>query len=114
MSVLRLALPLAALLVAGPALAQQPADHAQHHPPAAAAAPAADQPAADKPADDMHARCQQIMGAKMAGPPPHDHAKDKMGHAVGMKGAPPSKEEMAAMHQRCAEMMAKSEAPAKK
>jgi len=105
MSVLRLALPLAALLAAGPALAQAPpADHAQHHPPAAA----------EKPADDMHARCQSMMGAKMAGPPPHDHAKDKMGHAVGMKGTPPSKEEMAAMHKRCAEMMAKTEAPAKK
>lgn len=105
MSVLRLALPLAALLVAGPALAQAPADHAQHHPPAAAA---------DKPADDMHARCQAMMGAKMAGPPPHDHAKDKMGHAVGMKGTPPSKEGMAAMHKRCAEVMAKAETPAKK
>ena len=55
-----------------------------------------------------------VAGAKMAGPPPHDHAKDKMGHAVGMKGTPPSKEEMAAMHRRCAEMMAKTEAPAKK
>lgn len=106
MPVLRLALPLAALLVAGSALAQPPADHAQHHPPAAAAP--------DKPSDDMHARCQQMMGAKMAGPPPHDHAKDKMGHAVGMKGTPPSKEEMAAMHQRCAAMMARTETPAKK
>lgn len=110
MNALHLALPLAALLLAGPALAQ-PADHDAHHPPSAAAQAA---PAAPMSEADMHARCQAMMGARMAGPPAHDHARDKMGMVGNMKTKPPTEAEMDRMHAQCAAMMAKAPAAPEK
>lgn len=106
MIALRLALPLAALLVAAPAVAQ-PAEpgHEGHHPAAAAAKPTAAQA-------DMHDKCKAMMGHKMDAKHPHEHSADKQGISTHAKGVKPTAAEMAKMHEHCAAMMAK--APAKK
>jgi hypothetical protein len=101
MRILTLALPLAAALLAGPALAQP--GHDEHHP-----APAvADQAA-------MHDRCKTMMGSKMDAKHPHEHSADKQGVTTHAKGVKPTAAEMEKMHKQCAAMMAKAEAPAKK
>ena len=102
MNMFRIVLPVAAILVAAPAIAQPPTAQHQH-----------DQPAAPSDQAAMHERCKAMMGAKMAGRPAHEHSADKQGIAAG-KRKPPTAAEMDQMHKRCAEMMAKAEAPAKK
>lgn len=98
---LTLALPLAAALLAAPALAQPGQD--AHHPAPAAADQAA-----------MHERCKAIMGSKMDARHPHEHSADKQGITAHPKGVKPTAAEMEKMHKQCAAMMAKADAPAKK
>lgn len=106
MNAIRIVLPLAALLIAGPAFAQP--GHDEHHPAAAASAAKPDQMA-------MHEHCKAMMGAKMAGAAAHNHSQDKQGMMSGAKGKPPTKAEMERMHAQCAKMMAEAPAaPAKK
>ena len=108
---LLVALAAAAALVAGQSIAQD--EHAAHHP-----APAADAkapPAADAkapPAKDlmagmdpaaMHEMCKSVMGDKMDAKNVHHQLRDKSG--FGMHKMPPTKAEMAAMHEKCAAMM---------
>lgn len=100
MNTLRIALPLAALLIAAPAFAQ-PAGHDDHHPAAAAATDKADDMA-------MHERCKAVMGSKMDAKHPHDHMRDKQGMMSHPKGVPPTAAEMQKMHEQCAAMMAKA------
>lgn len=92
MTMLRIALPLAAALLAGPAFAQPaPADQAA-----------------------MHEKCKAVMGSKMDAKRPHEHSADKQGIATHPRGIPLTKAEMAKLHKQCAEMMARAEAPARK
>ena len=96
----------AALLLAAPALAQDP-----HHP----AEPAAGTPApAAAPLTDpqMHDMCKSVMGDKMAPKPRHDHGRDKTGAPTWPGGKPLTKPEMEAMHKKCAAMMTPADAPA--
>jgi len=103
-----IALAAAATLVAGPGFAQE--DHSAHHP-ASDAKPAATAPA---PAPgsmegmsqaDMHKMCMGMMGKDMAPRAVHEHSRDKSGIAMWPNGKPLSKDEMAAMHLKCAGMM---------
>ena len=88
-----------------PALAQ---DHAAHHPEGAAASKPMDM--SKMTPEQMHKHCAMVMGGKMQGPPKHDHAADKLGHAPAT--TPPTDAEMKAMHDKCADMMAATAAPA--
>lgn len=94
MRILIATLSAAALLTAGAAFAQT--DHAAHH--------------ATKTSEVTHEMCKQMMGAKMAGAPRHDHGKDKTGAATPGAVKPPTAVEMEAMHAQCKEKMAKAEA----
>lgn len=105
-STILVALAAAATLAAGPVLAQE--DHSAHHP-----APDA-KPAAAAPAhggmegmshDDMHKMCMGMMGKDMAPKAVHEHSREKSGIAMWPNGKPLTKDEMAAMHQKCAGMM---------
>ncbi len=69
-------------------------------------APAATEDAA------THEMCKSVMGRDMQPRQPHDHAREKSGMVTWPNGKPLSKAEMARMHKRCAEKMAKPE-PAK-
>jgi hypothetical protein len=103
MQTLRFALPLAALLLATPALAQ---------PASPAAAPSA--AAAPSDAAAKHERGKAGMGAKMGPKQPHDHMRDKQGMMTWPNGKPMTAAEMQRMHEQCAAMMAKAGPPAKK
>ncbi|MDP1630239.1 MAG: hypothetical protein Q8L66_02330 [Caulobacter sp.] len=92
----------AALLMATPALAQDP-----HHPAAPAATPALDAALTDA---EMHDMCKAIMGDQMAPRAVHDHGRDKTGAATWPGGKPLSKAEMEGMHKKCAAMMAPADA----
>lgn len=92
----------AALLIAGPAFAQQ--DHKAHHPDAPAAATASE-------ATATHEMCKSVMGKKMDGKPVHDHGRDKTGAVTWPNGKPLSAAEMEKMHKTCAEKMQKADAP---
>ncbi len=104
MRTLMMAAASAALLLAAPALAQDP-----HHP----ADPAAAAPAPAAPLTDaqMHDMCKAVMGDQMAPRAPHDHGRDKTGAPTWPGGKPLTKAEMEAMHKQCAAMMAQAGAP---
>jgi len=102
MRTLLMAAASAALLMAAPALAQDP-----HHPADPAATPAA-APLTDA---QMHDMCKAVMGDQMAPKAPHDHGRDKTGAPTWPGGKPLTTAEMEAMHRRCAAMMAPTEAP---
>ena len=95
----------AAVAFAAPALAQ---DHAAHHPEGAATSKPTNMEKMTP--EQMHKHCAMVMGGKMQGPPKHDHAADKLGHAPAT--TPPTDAEMKAMHDKCADMMAAKTAPA--
>jgi hypothetical protein len=103
MRTLLMAAASAALLMAAPALAQDP-----HHPADPAATPAAAAPLTDA---QMHDMCKAVMGDQMAPKAPHDHGRDKTGAATWPGGKPLTKAEMEAMHNKCAAMMAPASAP---
>ena len=102
---LMIAAAAAVTLAATPTLAQ---DHAAHHPEGAAASKPTDMEKMTP--EQMHKHCAMVMGGKMQGPPKHDHAADKLGHAPAT--TPPTDAEMKAMHDKCADMMAATAAPA--
>lgn len=107
MRTLLMAAASAALLMAAPALAQDP-----HHPadPAAATPAPAAAPLTDA---QMHDMCKAVMGNQMdARTAPHDHGRDKTGAPTWPGGKPLTKAEMKAMHKKCAAMMASADAPA--
>ncbi len=114
MRTLLMAAASAALLMAAPAMAQDP-----HHPAGPAAvtptpapapvAPAA--PAAPLTDAQMHDMCKAVMGDQMAPRAVHDHGRDKTGAPTWPGGKPLTTAEMEAMHRRCAAMMAPTEAP---
>lgn len=78
-----------------------------------AAAPASAKPMSEMTDAELHAHCQTLMGRKMEGRAPHDHAADKMGHAP-RPPKPLSEAEMKAQHERCTAIMAKASAGLKK
>ena len=101
-----IALAAAAALVAGPGFAQN--GHDAHHPDSDA------KPAVAAPAPggmegmsqaDMHKMCMGMMGKDMAPKAVHEHSREKSGVAMWPNGKPLSKDEMAAMHKKCAGMM---------
>ncbi|MFC3068502.1 hypothetical protein [Phenylobacterium soli] len=108
------ALAAAAALVAGPGFAQP--DHDAHHPATdakpAAAAPAPGGGMAGMSQADMHKMCMGMMGKDMAPKAVHEHSGEKSGMAMGPNGKPLSKDEMAAMHEKCAAMMSDEHAAA--
>lgn len=93
----------AALLIAAPALAQDP-----NHPADPAPTPA---PAAALTDAQMHDMCKAVMGDQMDPKAVHDHGRDKTGAPTWPGGKPLTKDEMAAMHNRCAAMMAPASGP---
>lgn len=96
----------AAAFAANPSLAAD--DHAAHHAPTTATAPG-------QTTTVTHEQCKSVMGPQMQGRPAHDHSRDKQGIAANPRMQPPSAAEMEKIHERCAELMAKSEpAPAAK
>ena len=103
MRTLLMAAASAALLMAAPALAQDP------HPPADPAATPA--PAAALNDAEMHDMCKAVMGDQMDPKAVHDHGRDKTGAATWPGGKPLTKAEMEAMHNKCAAMMAPASAP---
>ena len=107
MKSLLISLAAGAALLAGSAMAQQPASG---EPAVGAAAPATHMDMSKMTDAQMHEHCREVMGHKMDGRVPHDHSVDKMGH--GPPAARPlSEAEMKKMHDRCAAMMAKQPAP---
>ena len=104
MRTLLMAAASAVLLMAAPALAQDP-----HHPADPAVTPA---PAAALTDAEMHDMCKAVMGDQMAPKAaPHDHGRDKTGAPTWPGGKPLSKAEMEAMHNKCAAMMTPASAP---
>ncbi len=99
-----IALAAAAAFVAGPSLAQE--DHSAYHP-ASDAKPAVAAPGAMEGMSqaDMHKMCMGMMGKHMAPRMVHEHSRQKSGIAMWPNGKPLSKDEMAAMHKKCAGMM---------
>lgn len=101
-----IALATAAALVAGPGFAQE--NHSAHHP-ASDAKPAAAAPAPSgmegMSQADMHKMCMGMMGKDMAPKAVHEHSREKGGMAMWPNGKPLSKDEMTAMHKKCADMM---------
>lgn len=106
MKTLLMAVASAALLMAAPALAQDP-----HHPAEPAAAPVAATPAPKTDEASMHDQCKVLMGRMMDPKAQHDHGKDKTGAPTWPGGKPLTKDEMAAMHKKCAAMKAQDGAP---
>lgn len=101
-----IALAAAAALVAGPGFAQEA--HGAHHPASdtkpVVAAPAPGGMEGMNQAD-MHKMCMGVMGKDMAPQAVHEHSREKSGIAIWPNGKPLSKDEMAAMHKKCAGMM---------
>ena len=97
---------IATLALAALAAASAAAQPAQTPPAQTQAAPAQ---AAQTAATDTatHEMCKSVMGRKMDAKQPHDHGRDKSGAATWPNGKPLSDAEMAEMHKRCAEKMAK-------
>jgi hypothetical protein len=89
MRTLIITLAAAALLVAGPGLAQ----------PKSAAAPPAPQASTDTA--PTHEMCKAVMGTKMDAKQPHDHGRDKTGAPTFPNGKPLTKAEMEKMHKQC-------------
>lgn len=100
-----IALAAAAALVAGPGFAQQ--GHGADHPASGAKPAAAPVPGGMDAMSqaDMHKMCMGMMGKDMAPKAVHEHSREKSGIAKWPNGKPLSKDEMAAMHQKCAGMM---------